>query len=330
MGCESLSTIRPHSALNYICRETKTVNSWFQNKRASAQKKANRVASHSDKRASTVSANQDDSDDYDPDYAPSSDPSKSKARNRLSNEQLEALRQSFILNDMPTPAERESLANQLNLSVQSVTNWFQNQRSIVKKTPDDIDVPDVPRQYSAYPPPSSHPSLPSLPPASTHPSIPSAPPLYTRPTSASPESSSRAALRRSTTPYTASSTASGGRRRSRPEPHQLAALHSLYRKSSNPSIHDRNILAAESGMYVFVVPDCIDNCADCPPGMLRRYPTGLETCARMTNVGDPVSQMLKLKETATATLNKLTHYRRTPRPRPPTTAMMSAISTILQ
>ncbi|KAH8835638.1 homeodomain transcription factor [Flagelloscypha sp. PMI_526] len=225
--------------------ETKTVNSWFQNKRASQAKKANRMNA---KRGSVNGAAGQDSDDYDPDS------SAVKARNRLLPDQLDYMRQYYQTNDMPNPQERDILASQLGLSTQTVTNWFQNQRSLSKQP--EEHAAEIPRHYAAYPPPSSHPSLPSLPPASTHPSIPIAP-IYQRPPSVSPEISGKSALRRSTTPYTPLPNA--GRRRSRPEPHQLAALTALYNKSANPTIHDRTILAVETGMDVEKVSNWFRN-----------------------------------------------------------------------
>lgn len=149
---------------------------------------------------------------------------------------------------------------------QSITNWFQNQRSLAKRRKEDEHTDsastnsksDYPphgdmRQYSAFPPRQPHQIHPSLvfsdsavapPPSSSEtsrtrrsPSIsPSMDEHYSR----------RANMRRSTTPY-------GGPlqsrpRRSRPEPFQLDALKGLFTRTSTPTIEERSALALEIGM----------------------------------------------------------------------------------
>jgi len=141
---------------------------------------------------------------------------------------------------------------------QTITNWFQNQRSMAKKRKEDepdrlpLVVPKEERQYSAYPP-HSHPSL-DLPPPTSHPSLPSLS-LLQRSPSVSPSTEDHAPRRsfhshRSTTPYGTLSTVFSRPRRSRPEPYQLDALKELFTKTSTPSIEERSALALEIGMYV--------------------------------------------------------------------------------
>ena len=146
---------------------------------------------------------------------------------------------------------------------QSITNWFQNQRSLAKKKKEDeaepvssantrkADYPHETRQYSAFPPPSHHqPSL-AFPPPSIHPSLNHGP---ARSPSISPSMEERSPRRssscRSTTPYRSLSATFSRPRRSRPEPYQLEALKQLFKQTSTPSIEERSALALEIGMYV--------------------------------------------------------------------------------
>lgn len=142
---------------------------------------------------------------------------------------------------------------------QSITNWFQNQRSLAKKRKEDeaeaaMTALSENRTYSAFPPPppANHPSL-GLPPATTHPSL-AAP--SRRPRSPSISSSladdlgrQRSTPRRSVTPY--GSSVPSRLRRSRPEPYQLDALKRLFAKTPTPSIEERTTLSQDIGMYVY-------------------------------------------------------------------------------
>lgn len=160
---------------------------------------------------------------------------------------------------------KQSLNCCLYRRYQSITNWFQNQRSLAKKRKEDepdglplvappADYPQGTRHYSAYPPPSHpHPSL-GLPPQTGHPS-PNLP-LLRRSPSISPSTEDHSPQRsfshshRSTTPYGNLSSSFGRPRRSRPEPYQLDALKELFTKTSTPTIEERSALALEIGMYV--------------------------------------------------------------------------------
>ncbi|KAG9222388.1 hypothetical protein CCMSSC00406_0002723 [Pleurotus cornucopiae] len=293
--------------------EVKTVNAWFQNKRASSKKQRSRggVPSQRTSRGKGANTPQDlhkydddleDEDDYsraDSPYslnnssvsiAGSDNPSQTvsptfyagnpdhthflveptdmprKMRNRPTAEQTEELRKLYNQNPHPSTEQRQMLAERINMRYQSITNWFQNQRSLAKKRrEDDGDVstdspsnsrewPEPNRTFAAFPPPSSHPSL-HLPPPSTHPSLGlpsvSAPPsrrsVSVTPSIIGDEPSPSKRSRRSGTPY--SSTAPSSRpRRTRPEPYQLHALKELSAKTINPSIEARTALALEIGM----------------------------------------------------------------------------------
>lgn len=163
---------------------------------------------------------------------------------------------------------------------QSVTNWFQNQRSLAKRRKEDGETGldsrssspeggdssayhrssnggsgsgsggDTSRQYSAFPPPpphSMHPSLMTPFPNPNGPSKSTSASRGRRSESPSNEASSpRRAARRSVTPY--SSAMSTRPRRTRPEPYQLDALKVLFTRTATPTIEERSALALEIGM----------------------------------------------------------------------------------
>lgn len=152
----------------------------------------------------------------------------------------------------------------LHRRYQSITNWFQNQRSLAKKKKEDeaesvpsatfkADYPHETRHYSAFPPPSHHHSSLAFPPPSFHPSLSHGPAVLRRSPSISPSMEERSPRRssshRNTTPYGISATFSRPRR-SRPEPYQLEALRQLYKQTSTPTIEERSALALQIGMYV--------------------------------------------------------------------------------
>ncbi|THV06607.1 homeobox-domain-containing protein [Dendrothele bispora CBS 962.96] len=267
--------------------ETKTVNAWFQNKRASSKKRTmSRPNAHYDAPSvshSTSSISRTaDMDDYDDDYSsidyqnpvrshspvPSSngrswstfysgnleptqfltenDNVPRRIRIRPTGEQIEELRKLFSITHHPSAEQRQALAERIGMRYQSITNWFQNQRSLAKKR--DGETPSIPsedsiRQYSAFPPPAPH----SLAPRPSHPSL--ALGRSRRSLSPNPRdelSSNRRSLRRSSTPY--SGPTETRPRRTRPEQYQLNALNQLYAKTSHPSIEERSALAQEIGM----------------------------------------------------------------------------------
>lgn len=60
-------------------------------------------------------------------------PAAKKARILFSDEQKEALRVAFSMDPYPSTATIEFLANELNLSVRTITNWFHNHRMRLKQ-----------------------------------------------------------------------------------------------------------------------------------------------------------------------------------------------------
>ncbi|KAF5374916.1 hypothetical protein D9758_000549 [Tetrapyrgos nigripes] len=265
--------------------ETKTVNAWFQNKRASSKKRtmSRPNASYdipSIPHTTSSLSRPTDMDDFDDDYssvdyqnphrshspAPSSngrawstfypgnpehtqflnesDNVPRRIRIRPTNEQIEELRKLFNITHHPSTEQRQALAERIGMRYQSITNWFQNQRSTAKKRDgDSITPPEESRTYSAFPPPAP----PSLAPRTSHASVGLG--RSRRSLSPAPRedlSISRRSLRRSSTPY--GSLMESRPRRTRPEQYQLKALNQLYAKTSHPSIEERSALAQEIGM----------------------------------------------------------------------------------
>ncbi|KAH8099745.1 homeobox-domain-containing protein [Cristinia sonorae] len=202
-----------------------------------------------------------------------------KGRSRPTPQQSEELRKLYDRNPHPSKEEREELGDRIGMRYQSVTNWFQNQRSIAKKRKDEEDAQSAvlkmdhdessssSRTYSPFPPSSGaiHPSL-SVPPATRHPSLAGLA-IPQRMRRASPMSShidSRASSPRPS-PYRAavaeraSSVTSGRARRSRPEPYQLEALKKLFHRTATPSIEERGALAMEINMDVGKVTNWFRN-----------------------------------------------------------------------
>ncbi|KIM47568.1 hypothetical protein M413DRAFT_62953 [Hebeloma cylindrosporum] len=304
----------------HLRMETKTVNAWFQNKRASSKKRIRGGAqTYEAQRINTPPIlhpppptlpefhPQPDLDDiHDDEYSvdvhhsratsavPSDYPSSFYAthpdqghfyaesdsmprrmRMRPSSEQTEELRKLYNINPHPTTEQRQVLSANIGMRYQSITNWFQNQRSLAKKRKEDepdglplvapqADYPQGIRHYSAYPPPSHpHPSL-GLPPQTGHPSLLNLP-LLRRSPSVSPSTEDHSPQRsfshshRSTTPYGNLSSSFGRPRRSRPEPYQLDALKELFTKTSTPTIEERSALALEIGMDVGKVTNWFRN-----------------------------------------------------------------------
>lgn len=160
---------------------------------------------------------------------------------------------------------------------QSITNWFQNQRSLAKRRKEEeagpsTDEPsaetsliDFPKRDSTLPPVSGHPSF-ALPPPALHPSLglikktrrspsvslPSAPTaaaVELSPLSRRSTPTRRLTPKRSSTPYNSTRmTLSSRPRRTRPEPYQLDALRRLFKITSNPTIEQRTSLADEVNM----------------------------------------------------------------------------------
>ncbi|KAI0049287.1 hypothetical protein FA95DRAFT_907820 [Auriscalpium vulgare] len=178
-------------------------------------------------------------------------PPRPRMRMRPTSYQTDELRKFYLTNSHPTKEEREDLGKRIGMRYQSVTNWFQNQRSLAKKRQeeeDDIEKPHVSRAESGQAASEAPPqrltsmSIASLihrdKSPSVDPSIDSA--------------SSRASPYRITVP-------AHRPRRTRPEPHQLDALQKLYNRTSNPSIEERGALALEVGMDLAKVTNWFRN-----------------------------------------------------------------------
>lgn len=299
--------------------EVKTVNAWFQNKRASTKKRSNKStgsAASSSREPhnsqcelppiSTLLASVSgpsshlDYDEMMSDEEPYSDrlppiphqrqqsafyagnpqhrhlfdsetSMPRKARNRPSAAQTEELRKLYDATPHPSKEEREQLGIRIGMRYQSVTNWFQNQRSIAKKRKEDEEVALVaanikdPRAhaYSSFPPSSgvAHPSL-SVPPAKGHPSLPSLshPPRVGRsPSLMDSRASSPRPSPYSTAMSERASSVSSRSRRTRPEPYQLEALKRLFQRTPTPSIEERGALALEINMDVGKVTNWFRN-----------------------------------------------------------------------
>lgn len=140
---------------------------------------------------------------------------------------------------------------------QSVTNWFQNQRSLAKRRAEaEEDDSRAPSTRASTPAPASASASHGRPSRSVSKShryspFPTASEQYPGP--ALPLSLSHLLHREdSPAPSLAGSVDSSGSRprRSRPSPQQLAALKKLYRQTASPSIEERNALALEIGMCV--------------------------------------------------------------------------------
>ena len=146
---------------------------------------------------------------------------------------------------------------------QSVTNWFQNQRSLAKKRlDDDVALDKTSHPYSNDLPTADLPTdihsdlrdsrdlhaleTPALPPRSSHPSVSG---LIRRDKRSPSIERSNASTSSRGSPYHCIIPPHRPRR-TRPEPHQLEALQKLYSRTSNPSIEERNALALEVGMWV--------------------------------------------------------------------------------
>lgn len=191
--------------------QIKTVNAWFQNRRASSRKRTQRAEAHSDPSRSISRSppplDEDEQSDPHQDHshtslsqplpdqqaptAAKSDMSRKPQRNRPSPEQLDELRKLFDTTQHPTTEQRQRLAERIGMKYQTITNWFQNQRSVYKNkrapgNPNASHDPSAPTPAVVapldLPPPSTHPSLglglSGVPPLSSigaHPRLPSLP-----------------------------------------------------------------------------------------------------------------------------------------------------------
>ncbi|THH10956.1 hypothetical protein EW145_g962 [Phellinidium pouzarii] len=271
--------------------EPKAVNAWFANKRSATKKKI-RGSIHPYSTPPPHS-HVDDFDDVSPAHSRLSTPLSSmdyqtfptmdsdnrhvfdseistgiprRMRIRPTPKQTDELRRLYNRNTHPSKDDREALGLRIGMKYQSVTNWFQNQRSLARKRLEEQDLDAHSAQstdhndYSSIDSLSELQTLSSFPPAASHPCLGSSM------TSQSPASRSVSVSHTPIcdNPKVASLRRMNGGpmsrpRRTRPEPYQLEALKKLFSRTSNPSIEERGALALEIGMDVGKVTNWFRN-----------------------------------------------------------------------
>ncbi|KAJ6519842.1 homeodomain transcription factor [Mycena sanguinolenta] len=238
--------------------ETKSVNSYFQNKRASTKKQRPRAAVYISS-SSDFPPSPQIGDSYPPvDAKPSFQPDVPNPPEFLSEpesipqrlmhsslDQVDDPQKSYALH-----GERQGIADS---RCEIDTNWFPSPRTLSEEQKDAEPAPEDGNLSRPFPP---APDQPSLTERGRRPDIASLPDdgLVSR--------SRRTSSRRSTTPYSSTSAVvslSARQRRARPEPLQLDALKQLYSKTATPSIEERSSLALEIGMEVGKVTNWFRN-----------------------------------------------------------------------
>ncbi|KAJ6541877.1 hypothetical protein B0H19DRAFT_1077646 [Mycena capillaripes] len=263
--------------------ETKSVNAYFQNKRASSKKQPRgspydapgQPPSHP-----TPWSTADDDNYY---YPPTEEVSNHnlrsaphldqdpRPRNQLSSApdhaqylpqpgppsrlQIDELQRIYRNNPYPEPEEVRVVAERIGMRHQTTVEWFRTQRNLDRRSIDvyPIGAAGERQTFSCIPPITAHIHTP---PASSHPSLVGID--STTRLSAVPEdqyyaarTSRRSASPRNAAPYGSTSTAlslSARQRRGRPDPFQLNSLRRLLSKTPTPSIEERSALALEIGM----------------------------------------------------------------------------------
>lgn len=270
--------------------ETKTVNAWFQNKRASSKRRTRGVSyeqppinSFPESSSSTSMRHPSEMDDfYEDDYGflgnkPSSSASVVHADSQLSNfssihpdlcldantklrrsligfreaEQLRSVYMNAGSDQRQHPVEHGGI-NKLH---QSISNWFQNQRDFTGTRNHDErpDEPAVSTLTSEYHRGTWKKSIHSSSINCVSPSrslYPSTSSSRFRRSPSISPSLDGRMSRRSSTNPYGNLSSVRRPRRSRPEPYQLDALKDLFLKTETPSIDERNALALEIGMDV--------------------------------------------------------------------------------
>ncbi|KAK7064215.1 distal-less homeobox 3 [Favolaschia claudopus] len=255
-------TLAQRTALGQsIGLETKSVSSFFQNKRAKKQ--------HSRGVGYIAGATLSDLDpDFRPDDSyPENPPISSFSSDNLnlpdsfSNSQPMSVRTSAL--DLKEPpkvydAQKHGTADINALRYQSEVNWLDPQL--------DPQLPrlDEPKAFDGVAPEDGDLSRP-FPPVLDQPSLTERgrrSNISTVLDDGLVSRSRRASSRRSTTPYSPASAIvsfSSRQRRARPEPSQLDGLKRLYNKTATPSIEERSALALEIGMEVVKVTNWFRN-----------------------------------------------------------------------
>ncbi|KAI5124107.1 hypothetical protein M0805_000921 [Coniferiporia weirii] len=272
--------------------EPKAVNAWFANKR-SATKKKTRGSNHPYSTPPPHGHVDDDYDDVPQDHSRLSTPLSSmdyqtfstldtdnrhvfdseistgiprRMRIRPTPKQTDELRRLYSRNTHPSKEERENLGMRIGMKYQSVTNWFQNQRSLARKRHEEqeLDVQSaLSTDHNDYGSVDSHQgprTFPLFPPAASHPSLGSS----VTPHSPASRSTSASHMTMHDNPKVASLRRMNGGtlsrpRRTRPEPSQLEALKKLFARTPNPSIEERGALALEIGMDIGKVTNWFRN-----------------------------------------------------------------------
>ncbi|KAF7307396.1 Pantothenate kinase [Mycena indigotica] len=255
--------------------ETKSVNTYFQNKRASLKKQPRGIYDHpsSTSRKTTTSCSSstpplynpvpnEDDDDRDlhqvqldhrqpvnqSQYIP--DPNSAQ---HLSRAHVEELYQIRLRNPYPTSDESKMIADRLQVHHSTIKEWFRLQHH---SSQDDHHA-HLPPLSEAIPPSLRLPPITTLPPATSHPSLVGSESLrpisddqyYPRQRSSSP---------RNKTPY-GSSSMTNPQRRGRPDSIQLEGLRRLLFKTPNPTIEQRTALGREIGMDLVKVSNWFRN-----------------------------------------------------------------------
>ncbi|KAJ7654715.1 hypothetical protein B0H17DRAFT_1099689 [Mycena rosella] len=161
------------------------------------------------------------------------------AESRLSRQQIDELQRIYRINSYPTMEEAQLIAERIGTRYQSITEWFRTQRSLDRRVirPDDYPTPVYeddrhPRSYLTLPP------LVNLPPPSSHPSLAGLEserrlPAVHEDRPYHPRPNRRSTSPRNVAPYGSTST---------------AILRQLLSKTPTPSIEQRSALALEIGM----------------------------------------------------------------------------------
>ncbi|KAJ7706155.1 hypothetical protein B0H17DRAFT_1035951 [Mycena rosella] len=227
--------------------ETKSVNSYFQNKRASTKRRPRGVPFILPSAPASPLPDLEDDDDYPPTESPSDQllppdlpiPIPSDQSMSLWPEQIEELRKIYALNPHPTTDERQALAD--SIGAVSERHYLVPRSTQLGQKAKRRGAPDQPSLTERG---RRSPSSPSV------------------VDDGFPSRSLRASSRRSATPYSSTSAAttlSARQRRARPEPLQLDALKVLFSKTPTPSIEERSALALEIGMEIGKVTNWFRN-----------------------------------------------------------------------
>ncbi|KAJ7805171.1 homeodomain transcription factor [Mycena olivaceomarginata] len=255
--------------------ETKSVNAFFQNRRASQKKQPRGSPYDAPQRApsqSHPSSLVDDDYYYPPtehQHFRSEDP---HGRNQLSSPidrrqflfRTDELQRIYRINPYPTVEESRVIAQRIGMRYQTIVDWFRTQRNLYRRSLDDDypttatleSIPEASDRHSRILP--ILPPISTLPPPTSHPSLVGFDRAPRLSTAAVPEDQyypahnrTRSSSPRNATPYSSSSTAlslSARQRRGRPDSFQLNSLRRLLSKTPTPSIEERSALALEIGM----------------------------------------------------------------------------------